>query len=432
MPIRRRAWFSREGWYYSAVLAFILAGAVLKSVNLLVVLAGMMIAPLLINWRMVMAGLQGLTVRRRLPEQVCAGETLTVEVVVRNPRRWMSSWMVTVEDWIERIENPMDSDRAASKAAQRIDRPANRRDRWSLATVIHWTRNMPWWGRLRHSAGRGQAVLAHVPAGGQAIGTYRATLHRRGRYRFGPLRVSTRFPLGLVWGHFTLPNLAELIVSPRIGRLSPEWAALIEAELVGDQRRHPQRGNAEGDYYGLRAWQSGDSMRWVHWRSTAKMGRPMVRQFERRRNQEVAIILDPWLPERPLESDEGLMELAISLAATAVADLTSRGHSRLTFAVASSQPECWTGPASPLFCRELLGRLADVQPVNGFFLAETLPRVTAEALPGARMVVISPRGADSRGAAGSEVELGCDPDLFYWIDVSGSQLPSMFSLDQDP
>ena len=55
MPIRRRAWLSREGWYYSAVLAFILAGAVLKSVNLLVILAGMMIAPLIINWRLVMA-----------------------------------------------------------------------------------------------------------------------------------------------------------------------------------------------------------------------------------------------------------------------------------------------------------------------------------------------------------------------------------------
>ena len=46
MPLRRRAWLSREGWYYCGVLAFIVGGAVLRSINLLVILAGMMIAPL--------------------------------------------------------------------------------------------------------------------------------------------------------------------------------------------------------------------------------------------------------------------------------------------------------------------------------------------------------------------------------------------------
>ena len=102
MRLRRRAWLSREGWYYCAVLAFIVAGAILKNVNLLVALAGMMIAPLIINWRLVMESLSGLIVRRKLPEQVCAGEPLTVEIVAENPRRWMSSWLMTVDDWIER------------------------------------------------------------------------------------------------------------------------------------------------------------------------------------------------------------------------------------------------------------------------------------------------------------------------------------------
>ena len=71
--------------------------------------------------------------------------------------------------------------------------------------------------------------------------------------------------------------------------------------MAGDQRRHPQRGVSEGDYYGLRPWQSGDSMRWIHWRTTAKMGRPTVLQFERQRNRDVALLLDPWLPAEPRE-----------------------------------------------------------------------------------------------------------------------------------
>src|SRR5687768_5295033 len=100
MPIRRRAWLSREGWYYLAVLTFIVGGAVLRSVNLLVILAGMMLAPPLLNWRMVMGNLGGLLVKRKLPEQICAGDPLTVELKVVNPRRWMSSWMLVLEDWV--------------------------------------------------------------------------------------------------------------------------------------------------------------------------------------------------------------------------------------------------------------------------------------------------------------------------------------------
>src|SRR4051794_36761884 len=102
MPVRRRAWLTREGWYYLAVLAFIIGGAVLRSVNLLVILAGTMMAPLLFNWRLVIASLMGLVIARRLPQQIVAGEPLTVEVEIENTRWWMSSWLITIEDRIER------------------------------------------------------------------------------------------------------------------------------------------------------------------------------------------------------------------------------------------------------------------------------------------------------------------------------------------
>src|SRR6266850_3017605 len=115
MPIRRRAWLTREGWYYLAVLAFIIGGAVLRSVNLLVILAGTMIAPLLFNWRLVMASLMGLVVRRKLPQQILAGEPLTVEIAIENTRWWMSSWLLTVEDWVERRESAIKSQESTSR-----------------------------------------------------------------------------------------------------------------------------------------------------------------------------------------------------------------------------------------------------------------------------------------------------------------------------
>jgi uncharacterized protein (DUF58 family) len=409
MSVRRRAWLSREGWYYLAVLAFIVAGAILKNVNLLVALAGMMIAPLIINWRLVMANLSGLVVRRKLPEQICAGEPLTVEIVAENSRHWMSSWLISIEDWVKQL--------GEEDASERRQETGWRGIRKRLL-------------RLYRAGGtRGHTVIAHVPARGRAIGTYRITIHRRGRYEFGPLRISTRFPLGLVWGQSLQTDRAEVIVAPRLGRLSSEWLRLIEAALIGDQHRHPQRGVSEGDYYGLRPWQSGDSMRWIHWRTTAKMGRPIVRQFERQRNRDVALLLDPWLPCQPTERDDGNLELAISLAATALADLTSRGHSRLTLVLAGSAPRCFSGPASAFFCQEMLAQLADLRSSDASSLGPALRELVAQAPRGSRLVVISPRPASALAVSEESVDLDCHPDNLSWIDASSEQLSSLFTVE---
>lgn len=402
MVIRRRAWLTREGWYYLALLAFIIGGAVLRSVNLLVVLAGSLIAPPLFNWRLVMASLTGLSVRRRLPAQIVAGEPLTVEIEIANSRRWLSSWLVVAEDCISRRGEPL-------AAASHPDRAAKR----------SWLR---WLRRNRPAA---QTILPHVPAGGQATGTYRLTIFQRGRYEFGPLRVSTRFPLGLVRGLIALPAKASLIVSPRLGRLLPAWASLLDAELIGDQRRHPQRGITEGDYYGLRPWQRGDSLRWVHWRTTAKLARPMVRQFERRKSRDVVFVLDPWLPAA---GSEHFAELAISVTATALHDLTVRGHSRLALVIAAARPQCFIGPASPPFCEQLLAQLAEVACGTGYGLSDALALAAAEAPTGAHIAVISPRSADDPSLANTSADLPLDAEDVAWIDVSSQHLSSLFML----
>jgi uncharacterized protein (DUF58 family) len=410
MPLRRRAWLSREGWYYAFVLGFIVSGAVLRSINLLVILTGIMIATLLLNWRMVMASLRGLVASRKLPEQVIAGEPLTVEIAVENTRRAMGSWLVVVEDW---IEGPLERTKNQEPRTKLNGRSAGKL--WSLA-LGSWDLVLGHWSLVR-----AEAVAAQVPAGTTTIATYRLTLHRRGRYRFGPLRVSTRFPLGLVWAHFTAPAYEELVVAPRLGRLTPAWPGLLEAQQAGDHRRHPQRGLAEGDYYGLRPWQSGDSTRWIHWRTTAKLGVPTVLQFERQRSRDVALVLDPWLPPQASEQDQGMLELAISLAATAVADLTSRGHVRLLVAVAGDKPQCWSGPASALFCQEVLGEFAILPPADGRLLAATVELAREQAPHGARVIVISSRGP----------QVAADPeqDNLVWIDVSQPELATFFALE---
>jgi uncharacterized protein (DUF58 family) len=267
---------------------------------------------------------------------------------------------------------------------------------------------------------RAQTLIASLAPREKVTATYRITLHQRGRYQFGPLRVSTRFPLGLVWGHFTVYSFADLIVAPRLGRLTRTWAALLEADAAGDQRSQPQRGYAEGDYYGLRPWQSGDSTRWIHWRSTAKTGVPTVRQFERQRNHDVALVLDPWLPIHARDQDRIFLELAVSLVATALADVASRGSGRIVCAVAGGAADCWAGPASSMFCHEVLSQLAELPASDGRTLPEAIALARDHAAAGARLVVVSPRLPAAEIGAASDV---------LWIDVCSKELGELFTIE---
>ena len=383
MVLRRRAWLSHEGWYYVAVLAFIVGGAVLRSVNLLVVLAGMMIAPLLLNWRVVMAALRGIEVRRKTPPQICAGDPLTIELSVTNHRRWLGSWLLVLED------------RLQPKAGLR---------RGERATVA-------------------RALIPQLPPGQTVTATYRLNVPRRGLYRLGPLRISTRFPLGLVRATLTLPIEDTLVVAPRLGVLSEEWSQIVEADVAGDDTPHAQRGIDEGDYYSLRPFRSGDARRWIHWRTTAKLNVPIVRQFERQRSFDVAMLIDPWLPEKPTDDDRGRLEFALSLAATAIADLCGEGKGELTIVVATPVPQVWSGPTSHAYCREVFGHLAALEGQPASDVPAAIFEARREFALGGRLLVISTRSLEAAGQTS-----GGDVDNVCWIDVTDPELAALFSL----
>ena len=73
-----------EGWYYLLVLAFIVGGAMMREINLLLFVAGILIGPLAISWRLVNRVLQQLDVIHKLPTGIGAGEMLVAEVAIPN------------------------------------------------------------------------------------------------------------------------------------------------------------------------------------------------------------------------------------------------------------------------------------------------------------------------------------------------------------
>ena len=102
---RRNVSVTAEGWYFLLVVLFIVTAAVMREVNLLIILAGMLLGPWLLHWRMVITSLRELEVQRDIPDVVCAMQPFRVDITVHNHRQRLGSWCLTVEDRIRRLDH---------------------------------------------------------------------------------------------------------------------------------------------------------------------------------------------------------------------------------------------------------------------------------------------------------------------------------------
>ncbi len=126
MP-RRITTICPEGWYYLFVLLFIIGGAVLREVNLLVVLAGMMIGPVLFNWRIAKLMLRDIDFERKLPARTFAGAPLSVAISAYNHRRRLASWGLVLDDTLRLEDAPGARTDCGFAASCRMFRPDRRR-----------------------------------------------------------------------------------------------------------------------------------------------------------------------------------------------------------------------------------------------------------------------------------------------------------------
>jgi len=350
MSSRKRIQVTPEGWYYCLLLAFLFVGAVLRQINLLLLLTGLLAGPMWFGWRWVARSLAGLEARRRLPHGVCAGDLLVVHLDLANTRRRRSSWAVVLEDRIVPLEKE--------------------HGRRSICPAVFFT---------------------HVPAKTTRRREYRGRLTRRGRYRVGPLKLSTRFPLGLVWGALTFDDVATLTVFPRLGRLTAAWRARHRLAHEGHQPHSQGSTRVSGDFYGVREWQSGDSRRWIHWRSSARHQTLVVRQFEQPRHRDVAVLVDLWAGDPRNDEQIDHVELAVSFAASVVCDVCRRGGGSLLLAVADQPLECVWGAASAPVMERMMDRLATARPRGDLRPAALVEAASPRIKPETEIVLVTTR-----------------------------------------
>jgi uncharacterized protein (DUF58 family) len=112
------------------------------------------------------------------------------------------------------------------------------------------------------------------------------------------------------------------------------------------------------EIHGLRDYRPGDSLRWIHWRSSARRGRLLVCEFEENPSSDLILIIEPWLPARPTDADRARLEWLISLAGTICCDWGRDVTARFTLIVARPKLICLPFSSGAEFSLRALETLA--------------------------------------------------------------------------
>lgn len=136
----------------------------------------------------------------------------------------------------------------------------------------------------------GSGFVAYLPSHDRRRWSARTPCTMRGKFTLGPATLSSGDPFGIFRLDRTVEGTSEVLVYPRTTAL-PGFV-LPSAELPGGQDVKSRTFHVTPNVSTIRDYQPGDSFNRIHWRSTARTGQLMVKEFELDPTAEVYIVLD--------------------------------------------------------------------------------------------------------------------------------------------
>jgi len=254
---------------------------------------------LAVSWLGALRFRPALRVQRNLPDYATVGMLTTFSLRIENLAQDRAQQSLSISDRLATASPSLSEYRNARDAAGRdtwFDRLVGLR-RWLRLAIVHRGANIE------------PADLPLLPAGARINVPITLVPVRRGILLFESTVMQRPDPLGLVNALSVVRNPQTLLVLPRRFRV-PDLA-------LGAQRRYQPGGmNLAGnvgdsrEFLSLRDYCAGDPLRHVHWRSWARTGRPIVKQYHDEFFNRQALILDTFGEGGPAFED------AISLAAS--------------------------------------------------------------------------------------------------------------------
>ena len=152
----------------------------------------------------------------------------------------------------------------------------------------------------------------YVGAATQELITYQLTPLRRGVYHFTDIHVQCSGILGLIIRQRQVAAAAEVKVYPNLHAIR-QYELLVRRGMLSQLGLKNSRQFGEGtEFERLRDYAPDDDLRRIDWKATSRRQKPIVREFETERSQDVVIMLDagrlmasPILTEPQEDETEG-------------------------------------------------------------------------------------------------------------------------------
>jgi uncharacterized protein (DUF58 family) len=282
----RRIRPTREGTIFF-VTGLAVAGAALNTGNnLLYLIFALMLGLVALSGVLSEVAVQRLKVERRIHGRVFAGRPARGTWTVRNPRRRLPTLAVRISELPAREALLQDSV---------------------------------------------EPSLPYVAAGATAVRPGTWWFSRRGVHRLRGVRVSTTWPFGILRKWYDLEAPLDVLVLPTPGTVA---APADAARLGADESSRVSLTRGGGDFLGLREHRSGEGLRDIHWRSTARLRRRVV--AERAMDSEPVAVVKVERPTGPLAERSDTLERSLGVAVATVIDAEQRS--------ADLRVEFWDAP----------------------------------------------------------------------------------------
>ncbi|HEX4442171.1 MAG TPA: DUF58 domain-containing protein [Galbitalea sp.] len=254
---------------------------------------------------------------------------------------------------------------------------------------------------------------------GQFVHEFPIPTARRGIVRVGPVRTIRADPIGLVRRELVWTQSTELFVHPRTIAI-PSTSTGFVHDLEGSATRDLT--NSDVSFHALREYQPGDERRYIHWKSTAKTGTYMVRQFEETRRSHIVIAQS--LARSDYATDEEF-EMGVSVTGS-LGVRAIRDARDISVVVSETTPDfakrkvLEVRPLATITRTRLLDDLSVVESAETALKITDVARVAAEQVAGISVAFLvcgsgatasELRSASTKFPVGVEVvAIVCDPD----------------------
>lgn len=304
-----------------------------------------------------------LMVRRRLPRFGTVGQPVSYRLELTNQfRRIRKRLEIT-----EKLADPRPTFEEFIQGREPKEATRNRFDR-----VVGYHRWM-WLMALKTGAKVKGVLLSDIGPGDQSEVRLELTPQQRGYLHLRGLKITRTDPLGLYKASDTIQLHDSILVLPRRYPLPPVMLPGTRKYQPGGVALASSVGDAE-EFISLREYRPGDPLRRIHWRSWAKTGKPVVKEYQEEYFVRHALILDTFHDT----SGSQVFEEAVSLAASFVTTVQTH-ECLLDLMFVGPEEYCFTGGRGLAHVDRMLEILASVNVCHDKSFSSLYPMVIERA-----------------------------------------------------